>query len=315
MIKAVLIDDEYYALQGLKMELESIEGIETSGVFEDCAAALEHISGNRPDVVFLDIEMPGMSGLELFQRIIDISENTKIVFITAYSHYAVGAFELNALDYLIKPVQRQRLMKTLERLGLRSEKSSFLEKVKFHCFMMFTIVAGGEELNLKWRTRKSEELLAYLICQEGRFVSKEKIAESLWPEESKQKSLSNLYLSYYLLKQEFEKRGISLNVESKRGKMRISIEDIETDTMEFMDCLEKCEQMNDATIAFAERAAELYRGELLEENYFAWALEPQQRYAILYEELLERIIKYYKVAGNARKCKYYKDKMKSILES
>lgn len=309
MIKAVLIDDEYYALHGLKMELESINGIEVTGIFEDGEAALEHIKGNQPDIIFLDIEMPKINGLELFKKILDISESSKIVFITAYNEYAVEAFELNALDYLIKPVQKSRLIKTLERFRLGFKKSIKPKKAKFCCFLMFTILIEDKELNINWRTKKSEELLAYLICQEGRFVSKGKIAEILWTEENTQKSLSNLYLCYYHLKQQFEKEGIILPIESKRGKMRISLEDIDVDIKYFEDYLKNCPKINDKTITFAEKAVEIYKGDILEQNYYTWALELQQKYAIIYEELLEKIIKYYKKNGNKRKYNYYQEKL------
>ncbi len=312
MVKVVLIDDEYYALHGLKMEIESINGIQVTGIFEDGEDALDYIKVNQPDIVFLDIEMPRINGLQLFQQILNVSKNSKIVFITAYNQYAVEAFELNALDYLIKPVQRSRLIKTVERFKLEFGKEMQKKKAAFRCFLTFTILIQEKELNIHWRTKKSEELLAYLICQEGRFVSKGKIAENLWTEENAQKSLSNLYLSYYHLKQQFKKEDIILPIESKRGKMRIMLENINVDINNFKDYLEHCFEINDETIIFAEKAAEIYKGDLLEENYYTWTLELQQKYAILYEELLEKIIEYYKINGNNRKYNYYQEKLNSF---
>ncbi len=100
-MKVVLIDDEYYALQGLKKELEEL-GIEVAGMYEEGKKALSEINFINPDLVFLDIEMPGIYGLELFLELLEAKPDLDIVFVTAYNHYAVQAFELNALDYIVK---------------------------------------------------------------------------------------------------------------------------------------------------------------------------------------------------------------------
>lgn len=116
MLTAILVDDEYYALQGLKMELEEFREIKIVGMYEDAKIAFERFSVIKPDIVFLDIEMPGMDGIELFQKIERQSLNIKVVFVTAHRRYAEKAFEIGAADYIIKPVGKKRLQKTLDRI-------------------------------------------------------------------------------------------------------------------------------------------------------------------------------------------------------
>lgn len=308
-MKAILVDDEYYALQGLKMELEDIGGIEVAGMYEDGPRALERINAVNPDIVFLDIEMPGMDGLELFQKILETNKNSQIVFVTAYTHYAVQAFELNALDYIVKPVQKARLIKTLERIkpGIKNGLSG--KKTTFNCFRHFSVMVEGQELNPRWRTKKAEELLAYLICEKGRFVSKEKIAEALWPELDGHKSVSNLYLAYYYLKKQSEISGIVFPIESERGKMRIRLEDADCDILNFDHFIEACRDMNDQSIAMAEKAEEIYRGTLLEDSYYTWAVELQQKYEVAYMELLKRITEYHREKRNLKKFNFYLGKL------
>ena len=115
-MKVVIVDDEYYAMQGLKMELEDIGGIEIMGIYEDGSKMLDDIKEIRPDIIFLDIEMPQMNGFELLEKLADTGLSPTIVFITAYSHYAVKAFEINAIDYIVKPETKNRLLKTIERI-------------------------------------------------------------------------------------------------------------------------------------------------------------------------------------------------------
>lgn len=172
-MKAVLIDDEYYALQGLNMRLVEVGGIDVVGMFTNGRHALENIAALRPDIVFLDIEMPNISGVELFSQIVDLCNDVKIVFTTAYSQYAVAAFELNALDYLIKPIEKDRIIKTLERLESSKPVSlvSATTSISISCFRKLAIIVDGKEVGSSIR-KKSEELLAYLICHNGKFVAK-----------------------------------------------------------------------------------------------------------------------------------------------
>jgi two-component system LytT family response regulator len=243
-MKAIIIDDEYYALQGLKMELEEIHGVEIVGIYEDGKGALEEINVKNPDIVFLDIEMPAINGLELFGKLIEKNQYLKIVFTTAYNHYAVQAFELNAVDYLVKPVQKQRLLKTIERLKSEFESENIEKRISIECFRHFSIIADKVEINNGWRTKKAEEVLGYLICEKGKFVSKEKISEALWPELDGEKSLSNLYLAYYYLKKQEKKLGVLFPIISERGKMCIDINEIDCDILSFDRYLKICNKID-----------------------------------------------------------------------
>jgi two-component SAPR family response regulator len=135
--------------------------------------------------------MPGYSGFELFERLIEKGITANIAFVTAYDHYAVKAFEINAIDYILKPAAKKRLIDAIRRI--RPESAAKPQKVRISCFKHFSITADGREINSGWRTRKAEELIAYLLCERGRFIAKEKIAEDLWPGQNGEKGLANLY--------------------------------------------------------------------------------------------------------------------------
>ena len=115
-IRAFLVDDEPLALKRLARLLEATGRVEIVGRATDPEKALKQLPGERVDVVFLDIHMPGMSGFELLER---LPGGPMIVFTTAYDQHAVHAFEANALDYLLKPVERDRLDRTLDRVAAR----------------------------------------------------------------------------------------------------------------------------------------------------------------------------------------------------
>ena len=117
-LRAFLIDDEPLALKRLARLLEATGRVEIVGRATDPANGLAELAGDPVDVVFLDIQMPGLSGLQVAQR---LPPRAMVVFTTAYEQHAVAAFEVNAVDYLLKPIARERLQATLDRLAARRD--------------------------------------------------------------------------------------------------------------------------------------------------------------------------------------------------
>lgn len=111
--KALVVDDERLARKGLVDQLNLIQEIEVVGEADCVPAAIEAIKKLKPDVIFLDIQMPGQSGFELVEQ---IDFEGRIIFVTAYDEYALRAFEINALDYLMKPVNKERLENAIDRI-------------------------------------------------------------------------------------------------------------------------------------------------------------------------------------------------------
>lgn len=119
-MKALIIDDERIARQELRRLLGAHAEIEIAGEARGGEEALELIAQLTPDVLFLDVRMPGMNGFDLLQRLEDVPQ---VIFTTAYDEYALKAFEVSALDYLVKPVAPTRLAAALAKLRPPSAQS------------------------------------------------------------------------------------------------------------------------------------------------------------------------------------------------
>lgn len=115
-MRAVIADDERLARQELKSMLATYPGIEIVGECADAKSAIETINSLRPDVVFLDIQMPGKTGFDVLEEITFVPE---VIFVTAHDEFALKAFEVNALDYLLKPVQGARLSDAIKKVSDR----------------------------------------------------------------------------------------------------------------------------------------------------------------------------------------------------
>jgi len=116
MIKVLIVDDDFGMRRVLRKALSKNENFEVIGEAENGVVGLELFKEDKPDVVFMDIEMPEMSGCECAKRIFDINPKTKIIFATAYEGFMQEAFDVYAFDYLVKPFDMERLNNTITRL-------------------------------------------------------------------------------------------------------------------------------------------------------------------------------------------------------
>jgi two-component system LytT family response regulator len=126
-IKAIIADDEPLSLRRVEAALEKHPEIEIAGVATNGLAALDLIRQHQPDLVLLDIQMPGIGGIEIVEALRD-SPPPAIIFVTAFNDFAVEAFGVNAVDYLVKPLDEERLDQALERVRSDIENRSALER-------------------------------------------------------------------------------------------------------------------------------------------------------------------------------------------
>lgn len=174
-----VIDDEESVLKETASVIEKAAPDAEIMTFNRALQALEAIrSGKRPDIVFSDIEIPGISGLDFALQTKELSPSTRIVFITGYRDYAVEAFKIKAQGYLLKPVSVEDIKKELEYLP--PEKKQPKDKLVIKCFGHFDVYWHGKPLI--FARKQSKELLAYLIDREGAACTTGEIALALWQE-------------------------------------------------------------------------------------------------------------------------------------
>jgi two-component system LytT family response regulator len=146
MIKVAVVEDEEHIRDILKKMIERTEGFKVVSSCGDFASAISEFIKNRPQVVFMDIDLQGESGLECAKAITEVDPKVKIVFATAHSEYMANAFEIYAFDYLVKPFDLERIGKTLTRIKTFSEaqeNSDAYENVKEEKLL----IKGKEEIN------------------------------------------------------------------------------------------------------------------------------------------------------------------------
>ena len=160
--------------------------------FELAADALAAIRdrGLSPDIVFTAIEMPGISGLEFAVALRTVSPDTRIVFVTAFSHYALDAFQVHAQGYLIKPLTPGQVRAELEVLP----SAPPIERLQVQCFGCFEVFWRGEPL--MFARRQTKELFAYLVNRRGATCTTEDVISALWGEVSDMKNAKHRVRNY-----------------------------------------------------------------------------------------------------------------------
>lgn len=281
MIQVLIIDDERPALRGLEALLRNYPDIEVAGMYTDPLEGIHMVGELSPDTVFLDVNMPQLNGIDAASAILDKNPQTRIVFVTAYDEYALEAFELYALDYLLKPVGPARLQKTIERLRRyqtdRGIKDTRKNTLQVRCFGSFEIGYSGRE-PIKWRTEKTKELFAYLLQQRRRDISKDTIIDALWQDDEYDKALRQLYNGVYYIRRALVEYGIDGDTLRIDGNYRLHLGTVDWDVDRFCALYQRKE---DRMAALAEMEA-LYLGDYLAGAHYNWAFTERERLLTMY---------------------------------
>ncbi|WP_127588970.1 response regulator [Paenibacillus koleovorans] len=182
-MRVMLIDDEKAMLIILRRLLSQIEGVTISGSFLNGADALDWVRSEAVDIAFVDIQMAGEDGIGLAKQMQAIRRNLKIVFVTSHKEYALDAFELGAVDDIVKPVILERLTQTIERVaGERGISATSEEDAANRLTVngLGGMTAHSRHGDVKWISGKSAELFAYLLMHRHKGAARDQILEDLF---------------------------------------------------------------------------------------------------------------------------------------
>ncbi|WP_313072225.1 response regulator [Lacrimispora sp.] len=268
-MKAIIVDDEELARSRLAVLLAEIDEIALCGSFGTAAQALNFIENNPVEVIFLDITMPEMDGMEFANLLMERGSSASVVFVTGYGEYAVEAFELEATDYLLKPISRERLAKTIGRLIKKQQsKAKGLHITCFGGFRVSLKEEGGQEIG--WRSPKVEELFAYLVSKGS--VSRDEIADTLWEGFTLDKAMKNLNSTVYYIRKALQQYGLEECLVTTRKQISLDSKRVYCDLYEFQQIQKSAWKVEKDL----ERLGELYQGELFQGKTYEWSFGKAQ---------------------------------------
>lgn len=304
MIRAIVVDDELLSLQSNERKLKE-SGVEVVKTFSNGLDLLDELNELDFHAAFLDIEMPGVNGLDLAKQIKEQKNDVCIVFVTAHRDYAIDAFELQSIDYLLKPILKDRLELTLKRIekqldltpnSVTKPVNSSLQVV---CFEEFTVYSNNEPV--KWRTAKAKELFAFFITHLQSYINRDIIIENLWPHTDYQKAKVQLHTAVSYLRKTLDAAGYPGVLAFSNESYSLRLEDFHCDVIELEEVLNRYLDVNEHNIAELERVMHLYIGDYMTKNDYEWALKKAQhiRYQVL--SYLQKMIDYYIQKGISNK--------------
>ena len=226
---AIAVDDEVLMLGALVAAINASDDIKEVTQFSNCEEALEFVKNNPVDIAFLDINMRGMGGLVLAEKITLACPDCKIVFCTGYEEYAISAFKLHASGYLMKPVSAKDVQGEIDNIkGARRKEKPLSVK----CFGNFEVYAKGEKLTFK--RSKTKELFAFLIDRNGAGVTVAEIGSVLWENAEEQKNKNYIHQLFRDLRQTLEVIGMEDVFERNNYLYSINPEKIDCDYFNYV---------------------------------------------------------------------------------
>jgi len=222
-MRTMIVDDEELALNVLERlvkQREELTLIYSTTVGEE---VISKVADYSIELLLLDINIGNILGIELAEEINHLYPEVKIVFVTAYTEYAVSAFEVNAIDYLLKPVTKRRFNKMIEKVDkLTIQRSMIQSSLFFDIFSEGQIYKDNQTL-LELRTRKASELIFILWYFSEGGLSKELLIEYLWPNQDKNSSTMMLHTTIYQIRQVFKKNNLKNPIQYKQGRYMLIV--------------------------------------------------------------------------------------------
>lgn len=301
MIRSIIIDDERHAIREIEFFLKDYSEIEVIASYTNPLKAIEELESQNIQLVFLDINMPQLLGIDVGSKILDINPEVSIVFVTAYDQYALEAFELNAIDYILKPIQQLRFEKTMHRIlkGFERQALPHNKKLQIKCFGSLKI-GWEDEDPIKWRTDKTKELFAYLLMHAGVELSKDRILDAIWSDIDVERATKQLHNGIYYIRKTLEDYGIDRELVSISGNYCLKIGTVHFDKLAWKEL-----KINPVSGTTLRQVEEIYVGDYLEDVDWNWTDIDRDNHISEFIGMLIKCAYYFKQNKNddeAEKC-------------
>ncbi|MEK8128037.1 response regulator [Paenibacillus filicis] len=326
-MKALVIDDEQPSIDIMKLMLVKDGRLEIAGAFSNPAEALACLPQLKPDVVFLDVNMPIINGLELGERINELDEDIELVYVTAYDQYALEAFRLNAIDYILKPYTPEHLGRTINRLFKRrgltgiaaSQQTPPLSAPSPVDFPRICSLGGFKVIGqnspgvpAKWRTAKTEELMAYLYLNKNKSIPKWELMDAIWPNSPAEQAHSHLHTTLYKIRKTLRELMIDAPITFKNGCYYMEIrQPLACDLEQFEQFAQADEPLIERNLPTYLHILSMYEGDLYKGLDYSWCLPAREYYRELFTRMSGRLLDYLMASGDYTSAEAYIHKAQS----
>lgn len=310
MLRVIIVDDEKMPINQLCRVLSEFDYIQIVDCYTDPLEAIKAIQEIKPDVVFLDIEMPQINGIEVAAKLLEVSPKSEVIFVTAYDKYAIEAFEVCAIGYMLKPARKEKLEKTLQRVlksneDNKSEKfiDKKVSKYSIQCLGKIDILKDKQPMNINFRSAKVKELFAYYVHYRNRRIHREELVELFWTDMKYEKALTNLNTTHYYLKKILQEAvGNRIQIVYKQGYYQLELSDIVYDIDELKESLIFMEDIDEDNRYRYEELIQVLKRPYIDDLDTIWINDTRYYYEKEYTQQYTRLINYYFDQNEFVKC-------------
>lgn len=298
MIKVIVLDDEWYNLEEISDLVEKTGFMQVVGKYQNPLKALQEVCEISPDVAFIDIEMPEMNGLNLAEKLLEIDPSIIIAFISSWNQYAIHAFDLNVIDYIMKPIKEDRFLRMIDKIRMKYNDRTqiYPKEINIRCFDTLEMYIG--DMPVKWERAKAEELFAYLLIHHGQFVHKDKIIEDLWSGYEYSKALPILQTSICKIRNLLSDVKDIVKVEYSGSKYCLYLKEIKCDLLQFEKALSDYKRGIIATYGAVVKAFSIYHKGLLTQQGYLWSIQKNETLRNRLILIIKEIIQNYTMEEN-----------------
>ena len=285
-MRAIIVDDEALAVQYLTKVLADIELTDLIASYTSSIIAKEEIVAKNPDVVFLDIEMPKLNGIELGKYIRSKLPDVKIIFTTSFEKYAIEAIDIGNIDYILKPFEPKEIAEKLNKIP---RKQSLFPMVCLFGELRFIHYKKGQSIDEakviegKWRTRLTRDIFIYMMNIRETHIRKDILIETFWPELPPKEGYNILYATIHYMRRFLKEINFPIEIENTDEYYRLNLNDVLVDVDYWLN---KVEELKDPTDKDFEKLTDIYRNHYLAEETYFWAEYNRQRYRIKWLEIV-----------------------------
>ncbi|GGD89057.1 response regulator [Paenibacillus nasutitermitis] len=297
-MKVILIDDEPTMHLILRKMLVKLPGIQVAGAFTDTKSASSFLKENADiGLVFVDISMPGESGMEFAAKLDASGSPIQVVFVTSHKEFALNAYDLSVLDYVVKPVSRERLQRSVDR-ALANRRSlhtpSFpapasADPGKIVLTMLGDVVVSSGAGRVKWISRKCAELFAYLLLYRGKRIPRSRLVSDIFGGMHQANAEKYLNTTVYQLRKSLAPLGLREAVCSENDGYALELKDAVIDYAEFESQAGSLPSIDAGNVEKAQQIERLYTGDLFGDKAYVWAIQETEHYAQLYASFVKRL--------------------------
>lgn len=295
-MRIIIIDDELLQLNLLEKRIHELTNYEVIAKHTSPHQGLMAISKLQPDTVFLDVSMPGANGIELAKEIKEAFPMMNIIFLTAHEKYAVDAFNIQADDYLLKPINNERLLQAFSKIERISQQQIEINKPYICCFNHLHFhhpQNDTAQLNVKWRTAKAREIFAYLLHYRGKYIRKDVLIEHMWPDEDIKLAYAQLYSAIYQIRKTLATIEWDIQIISSESSYTLNIENYQVDIDIFVNGITNMPFITHENVSEHKKLLSLYTGDYFNEEDFSWAENKRRRLQLKYLNHAKRVAEFY----------------------